>query len=250
MSKMVIKCKFNFFQYLGKMPRYFFVLYLLLLIPTFWAIFVWKDILYGINLLLIYLGVCLGIKLWSKLSLAFKFVVLTVIFSYITEILSVYLAYFYKNGMPAYHLGLPLLFISTTVVFKGVFKNKLFKFLIPYLIVCTSFILLMSSKMSIYDFPVHGNLFFSFSTIIFSLFALKKIAFSNVKTKLTKNPFFWFILGSLFFYFLTFFTYGFWLKPNYYPNWILLLMMISNIILNSCYLYSIWLSTKEHPTNG
>lgn len=240
------------FQYLGSMPRYFFVLYIFLLLPTCWAIFVWNDFLYGINLLILLIGVCFGINFWQRISLALKFVVLTIAFSYLIEILSTYLAYFYKNNMVMTHIGLPFLFISTTAVFTGIFKNHIFKlwFLIPLLLLGFTFILLMSNYQGSKVFPTYGNLFFSFSTIVFSLFALKKIAFSNVKSQLTKNPFFWFILGSLFFYFLTFFIYGFWLKPNYHPNWLLLSMLISNIILNSCYLYSIWLSTKENPTNG
>jgi hypothetical protein len=244
---MVIKRKFNFFQYLGKMPRYFFVLYLLLLIPTCWTIVVSKDILYGLYLLVLYVSVCFGINEWSKLHLAFKFVVFTVICSFLTEVSGTYCGYFYQNNMPVYHLGLPLLFISTTLVFTGVFQSKKFKFwfMIPCLIAGSSFLLALSYFEGLSEMPRFGLLFFSFSTIVFSLFALRKIAFAHIKTQLTTNPFFWFIFGSLFFYFLTFFIFAFWLISNYQPEWLLILMKLSNIVLYTSYMISIRLASKQ-----
>lgn len=232
------------------MPRYFLILFtLLLLTPSAIVSYWYLDVIYSLNLMIIVLSIIFGFSKYSLLSTSYRVLLFYVLLIYLSEIISAFSAYFLKTNMLVSHITIPIqLTIFSVLIYRLLNRRKL-KW--GYWILAVSLLILLLVILSIVQgtekFNSIGIILFSVVVISSVLFVLKEIATSVTSIKLKNRPEFWFSIGSLVFYSVTFFLYGFMWMPGNKPEWTYTLIMYSNLFMSICYLLSIYKSAKSIP---
>lgn len=233
------------FQYLGFMPRYFLYFpFVILLFPTIGAIILYKDWMYGTNLLVLLIGVVYGI-LNSKRKKGFPFqVCIYLIVVFMCELLSAFSAYFYHTNTLIYHIALPLQFLFLSLAFEVIFDYslKLKKIWRVFQILVFGSFWLISNYQGFNQFPSLGTVLLSFIIVVLCLFTLKKMALSPSQSKLRNNPYFWFVIGCFVFYSITFFVCGYLYLPEIKPEWTYTLLLSTNIFIHLCFFVALYKS--------
>ncbi len=230
------------------MPRYCLILFtLFLLIPTAIVSYWYSDIIYSLNLILIAISIIFGCAKRSSLSTTYKILHLYIIIIYLSEMTSAFSAYFLKTNMLVSHVLLPIqLIVFSWFLFCLFNQKKSTKF---YWLITLAFLVLAMSTLSaiqgVDKFNSIGIILFSMIAISSSLFSLKKIALTVNSEKLQNKPVFWFSIGNLAFYSITFFIYGFLWMPGIKPDWTYTLITTSNLFMSACYFLTMYTSVKS-----
>lgn len=239
-------------QYLGIMPRYLFAstLFLLLLVPTLRVSFWYDDVAYSLNLLILQFAICLASINLHQLRTHYKYFVIYLALVYSSEIASAFSAYYLHTNMYISHLIPPLQIVLISFVLFGILKIS--KNLRPHWILGISILVALLIGLSAFygtsQFASIGIILFSFFMVVGALFVLKKIALSSSTLSLYQHPDFWFSIGSLTFYSVTFFIYAYLWMPGVKPAWTYTLIIFSNVFMSCCYLLSLLKEIKFNKT--
>jgi lysylphosphatidylglycerol synthetase-like protein (DUF2156 family) len=191
-----------------------------------------------------------GLVRFSKLTSPFKLLLLLVSYVFISElIIRFVLPLMTKNVSPAYHFTVIVLIIFYALMYRKLFsKDPKLRRLIVVLAVILGTIALLNSffYQGLFLFPSFSIAAQGILCIFLSLMMFKKMIESPTKTLLTKQPLFWFNLGTLSFYSFNFIGIIFYneYELEEMTYWLFYLNVIGNWILYSFYLLSFYLNQK------
>ena len=175
----------------------------------------------------------------SKPYSLFPFYFLVIMFF---EMLSKYMAYHDGNNKAVYHVLIPIQILAYTYFYLKAFKNKKTQFtvlgvglLLTCFCICNSLFV-----QAVTDMPTYSFIVISTFVIVLSLIVFKKILEHPTKLKIFAHPLFWFNLGSLVFYCLTFFVFGYLDFMVNSPNWVSYIIWVSNMIMYITYFISFY----------
>lgn len=99
-------------------------------------------------------------------------------------------------------------------------------------------------------FPSYSIFLLSLFTVFLALMAFQFMLKQPVDRSPLKIPLFWFSIGNLFFYCITFFIFGFFTpfvrRSGGLPEWGFIFIFSANIFLYTCYLVALCLERKEN----
>lgn len=195
-------------------------------------------------------GSIYGYTKFSRLSRAFKFLVILVSLITVSETISRILAYTITITVPAYHFLIPLQIIGYTLIFKELFISK---YIQKTLIGIGIFVFIISISKSIVSglgsFPSLNISVLSLQLILSSLYLFFQIIQNPTESSIFKISQFWLAVGTLIFYAGTFtiFTLSEYiiLKGYQMPKWKSALNTILNCILYGSYFVSFYLESRN-----
>ena len=202
------------------------------------------DSRYFIYLFVLSAATIYGLVHFKKLSIPYQILVCYLCITLLSETLSRYLAYKIGNSMPAYHLLIPvqILFYS---YFYAQFLSKS-KQVRSFIFASGGVVLLLCIANSwfvqgILTMPSNGIMLLAMLVITLTLFQFKQMIVHSTNVKLIKHPLFWFNLGGLVFYCLTFFVFGYYNLPGTAPDWAFFMILATNLIMYCAYFYALHL---------
>lgn len=198
---------------------------------------------YFYYLTLLFIVALLGLLNRKKVSKRYIALTVLVTIVFLSEVLSRILALKDGSSMPIYHVLAILECVLYWNIYKNVFRSKSISFL--YLatgIICISNSLFVQ-ELSV--FPTNSMIALSFAVITSALFHLKRMLEHADDSSLLRNPDFWFNIGTIFFFSITFFAFGLMnIGMHLLPYWIYDLIYAANIVLYTCYGVSIYLNSQ------
>ncbi|XOV68013.1 MAG: hypothetical protein ACFHU9_02345 [Fluviicola sp.] len=198
---------------------------------------------------LIYISILLIISLYGMITYRkhdqrFKYLILLVVFVFVSEVMTRVAAYTWRSSMPVYHFMVPVQLVLFWLVYSTKLKNTLLAILFGSAFLFSLFY--SGFAQSILTFPSIQICFLSFVVILASLVDLKGLLKTSTQLKLSENPNVWFNFGNITFYSLTFFIFGLMnISIDIFPDWIYTFIFFANLILYVCYGIAIHYSRKN-----
>lgn len=204
---------------------------------------------YYIQAILLLLCTLIGLSVYSKISSKYKLLLVLVIVGFIGEILSNIFSFVYESNSQVFHFLIPI----QSLIFGFVYAhNNDHKKIILLMFSIISLLCVFNSSFyqELVEFPSFSLILLSFGLILISLLDFKRMLYIPTKIKLHYTPDFWFNLGTLLFFSMSFFVFGFinlGLKIGF--GWQSNLILVLNIIMYSCYGLSIYLDSRNSSKN-
>lgn len=184
-----------------------------------------------------------GLKQRNRLSLRYRALSLLVSTVFVSETISRILSYTIGNSMPTYHFLIVAEFIIYWYLYhkKGnILWGALFLSGVLYSLLNSLYI------QSFWEFPTNAIILLGFCIVLSSLLDLKKLLRTPETLKLTAQPDFWFNLGGLVYYSLTFFSLSMMnIGMDVFPDWIYHLIFFASNVMYIAYGYSIFLNSRN-----
>lgn len=197
----------------------------------------------------------LGILKYSRLSIPYKMLVQLIILSFITETSTRIMAYGYGQTYPIYHFFLLASAIYHFRIYSTLLpKLKAVKWLLTIYLssVLIIEIVTITIQGSLSFFPSLGLVGNSFFLVIFGLLLFRSMLRTPKPISIFIQPAFWFNAGTMFFYSITFFVFGYFKQimdaSQSMPEWCYSVIRISNFILLACYFLAIFFDSKFRET--
>lgn len=200
---------------------------------------------YYIQAVLLLICTVIGLSVYSKISRKYKIVLLLVLVGFIGELMQNTFAFIYNNNNPVTHFLIPV----QSIIFGFIYiQNHNNKKIVPLIFAIISLICLVNTAyfQELSTFPSFSLILLSFGLILISLLDFKRMLYVPTNIKLHYTPDFWFNLGTLLFFSMSFFVFGFinvGLKMGF--DWQSNLIIFLNIIMYSNYGYSIYLDSRN-----
>lgn len=194
-------------------------------------------------LMLLLFGACIGTYKFQTLRPPFRAISLYLLAIFTSELIAELLSVKEANNMIIYHALIPFQLIFYTWIYRKILTvtNRV-KAILYILSFCFIALSLLNSI-----FIQNHLLFPSNSLLLISLFVLSNslLWFKSVITKpnalpFNKQPEFWFNIGNLFFYSITFFVFGFYNYIAVQQEWIFNLIWMANLFMYVCYILCIY----------
>lgn len=207
--------------------------------------------------LILMAGSAYGLSCYRLLPRPYRLLTQMLMITLISELLSHFLKAQIGTNYPFYHV----LQVIQILYYGGIFYFLIRNFepkprWVMYIAIAFSVVsIIVSMAQSIFTFPSIGNILLSFYVVIMALILFVKMVKTPEETRILSQPPFWLGSGSLFFYSITFFIFGYFdflvnsgLSP---PKWANLLVYFSNFILYGSYLMTLYLAAKKpnRPTS-
>ncbi len=187
----------------------------------------------------------IGAVRFLSIRSSFRLLLLLILFNLICDSFGRWLSYEIGTNNPIFHLQLPFHGILYWIILKktvnlGIGWNYIFIFSITFSITNS----LMFQSLIV--FPSYGVIVMALIIVAASLYGFYTLTETTISIPLSKKPEFWFLLGNILFFSVTFFSFG---LINFIhsslPNWIIWTIYTCNIILYLCYLICIWVESKS-----
>jgi hypothetical protein len=183
---------------------------------------------------LIYLCLLLTLVIYSvynykKTSSPFKLLTLLIMFTLISESMTLNGLFPIKNTLILYHVLLPLTMFMLWLIFNKLPNNKRnIDFIIMIIFVLSAIGNSIWQQTAL--FPSNGLALLCVLGVWLSLQTFKKMLLLPIQVKITKQAVFWLSASTLFFYSITFFTFAFF-HYHYGVEWLQRLNAYSVFIL-------------------
>lgn len=200
-------------------------------------------------LYLILLAFCslVGLLKWGNIQKDFRPLVFYVSIILISEITGKYLAFTQNNSMVVYHFLVPIQMLFYGLMYWSFVENKIRPLvcILTFIALFTS-IFLTLNYIGLNSFPNLQITMLTLQVVPLVLFSFKHLLAKIQTVGLHNNPLFWFNVGNLIFFSVTFFVFGFYNTPYFIPEWAYVIIWVSNMLLYGCYLACLFL-TKLKP---
>jgi hypothetical protein len=200
---------------------------------------------YIVYLILLISVLVFGIIQFRRLSGRFKILLYLLIIVLVSEISSRILVVKLETSLPTYHFLIPIQVVVYGLIYAYPYKNKT----MTYLSFGICFLLCLFNTLfiqDIFDFPSYSLILLSTCLIISALLDFNRMLKVPTSIKLLSLPDFWFNLGTLLFYSMSFFVFSFLNEGiQFYPIIQLLYIVILNLFMYSSYGYSIYLDSRK-----
>lgn len=161
------------------------------------ALIITRAIYYGVLLL----GIALGIKNFKSLALPFKWLLVLLVVTLITEVIALGLALTIRTSGPVYHINTVLFFGLVNGIYYHLSENKILKLFTIYSI--PVFVLLAVLNVlfleSFFRFPVFTSVIEGLKNVFLALFFFVVLLKDTEETDILKNKRFWLNCAILFF---------------------------------------------------
>ena len=209
------------------------------------------SIRFIIYLSLIAIILIYGLIRIKKINPPFKFLVLLIGLTLLSECISRLYGFYYKTTFPVYHFYIPFAILLNSFIYLKLldFNSKIqssiqgVTLLFITLSILNTYFLQTINTFSSYGIILHG-----FQTLLLSLILFFKMLQEPSETPLRKQAVFWFNTGNFVFYGMTFTIfalYNFYYQTVKMSSWVYLVIWFGNIFLYSTYFIAIYLNSKE-----
>jgi hypothetical protein len=212
---------------------------------------------FAVYLFLIFSSIPYGFFHWKKLRRPFKTLVCMLLLIFISETLTRVTNHYLKSSRPLYHVLVAFELILYPAIYFQSFpkKNKMLRSIILGIsALAFAFSVLWSVNSNIINtFPSGSIMLLSLVVITCSLFAFN-FMLRQTHIALKENSLFWFNLGNLVFYTVTFVVFGLAnpLAARYggLPPWCADIVYLCNLTLYACYFLAIHKEVKSHGSHA
>lgn len=207
---------------------------------------------FNIYLVVLAITFIYGLVSYSRLTNPFKLLFLLITYVLVSEtIIRFALPKLVTNVTPAYHITVLVLIVLYSRIFFKLFEGDktLQKITLGSTLILGTLALINSFfYQGLRTFPSLGISAQGLLCILLSLLLFKKMLDTPSKTMLSKQPLFWFNLGTFSFYSFNFISFIFYNEFEFeeMTYWIFYLNVIGNWILYLFYLQSLYLNQKSH----
>lgn len=194
-----------------------------------------------------------GLKHYRKLPVYGRKIVILVLIVLFFEFLGRVSIHLFRNSFPSYHALILFQFILYSQIYLSIytFSNKIKKVVSIFAFLFSiSTVLISVFIQNLFVFPTYAFSLISFFIVLCSILGLSNMLNFPAQTPLYKQAVFWFTIGSLLFYAITFFTFGFF-NPiirilKIIPEWQNVFIWIMNLVLYGSYFLTLRLSLKSN----
>jgi len=208
---------------------------------------------FTIYIFLVAASIPFGIYHWKKLRLPIKILVCMLLIVFISESLTRVTNVYLKTSMPMYHILVAFELLLFPIIYLSSFPatQKYLRVVVGIVSLAGPFFSIIWSTHSniMQTFPSGSILLLSVTIIACSLFGFVFLL-KQPYLPLKENSFFWFNLGNLVFYTLTFLVFGLAnplaAQHGGMPDWGAEIIYYSNLTLYVCYFLTIYKEAKNH----
>jgi hypothetical protein len=202
-------------------------------------------------IVLVFVAVVYGIYGYKGFTKPFRILVVLVLCVFISECIGRWFAYNRGSSIPAYHLLIlaqmilyPYIYLTALPAGK---RLKMIITILAWIGFCFSVFNSLFLQ-TFFVFPSYSILLLSLFTVCLALLSFYFMLEQPVDKSPVKVPLFWFNLGNLFFYCITFFMFGFFTpfikRSGGLPEWGFIFIFAANIGLYTCYLVALRLEKE------
>lgn len=207
-------------------------------------------------LILILLALLYGLFAYRKLPVYGKGIVVLVGIVFMSECFTRLVIARCGTSYPSYHLLIPVQMLFYRFIYGRFFslgKMEVFFLNVFAIVAVVGSIAISLFFQSPFDFPSYGTSLISLLVSTYAILGFNSMLNNPVNKSLVKQPGFWFNLGNLLFYTVTFFTFGFF-NPlikllAILPEWQYIIIWCMNLVLYSSYFITLLLSEKPIAVN-
>lgn len=207
-------------------------------------------------LYLLLLGICslYGASTYRFLTTPYKLLFQLILLTFISELWALWLASEFGSNFPIYHILLPIQVAYYGLIFYWLLSKYKLRFLKHSMAILTFLLITINIHFSfvrkdILSFPSFGICLLGLFVVCAALLLYFNMLKSPLDIPILKQALFWFITGSLAFYSVTFFFFGYFnllVEKNIEtPNWGYNLIKITNYIMYTCYFITLWLDGRQ-----
>lgn len=207
---------------------------------------------FTLYILLVLIAALYGIYNYKDLSKPFRLLVVLMVCVFLSECYGRLLVYRYATSIPAYHLLiLAQMILYPYIYFTALPAGKRLKAVILVLmgIGCGFSVWNSMFLQTFFVFPSYSIFLLSLITVFLALLGFYFMLQQPVDRSPAKDPLFWFSLGNLFFYCITFFMFGFFTpfikRSGGLPEWGFIFIFTANMGLYACYMASLYLENTK-----
>lgn len=207
--------------------------------------------------LILFLGALIGFRRYHRLLKPFQLLTQLLTWTLIIEISSDLLKNYLGTNFPFYHFLLLVQFIYFLLIFyyflsKHIKTRNIVTFIGVYFTLLSIFVTFFYH--GFYEFPSINTLFFSIYTVLGSLILLLKMMENPISISPLQQGIFWFSVGTLIFYSITFLFFGYYnVHLNdmmLFPSWGYGFIRIANYLLYSCYFLALFFDSQKSTVNS
>ncbi|AEV31598.1 hypothetical protein Oweho_0582 [Owenweeksia hongkongensis DSM 17368] len=207
-----------------------------------------------VSYLLVILAVALfGLFRYKRLSPPFKTLVQLIVLSFLSEFSTRLFAYSYGHSYPVYHIFI----VASTLYHARIYYllkpiKNLLKWVIGIYVSTVLFIEMVSIWIqgNLAFFPSLGLVVNSFFLVSFGLLLFRNMLRSPKPIPIFHQAIFWFNTGTLVFYSITFFVFGYFkhimAQAQLLPEWCYGLIRFSNFVLLACYFLALYYNSQSN----
>lgn len=192
------------------------------------------------------LTLLIGLIRLKHLHSNYRWLLLLVFFNLICDTIARWMSYKVGTNYPIFHFQLPIHVILYWIIYKKTFQLN--KYWNAGFILCLIFILLNSAlQNSFWIFPSYGVMALALTILSVTLYGFLNLTKSKELIPIHNRPDFWFLLGNLMFFSITFFSFGLinFIHANF-PEWLIWSIYGGNLVMYSSYFVSISVEKKQH----
>lgn len=196
-----------------------------------------------------------GLLKYPKLSKPFKLLTQLIFCSFITEASTRIVAHIFGQTYPIYHVYIFISLVYYSLIYRSILPRTVFTSVVILAYLCVVTVIegvTIWQEHGLYFFPSLGLLSTSIFVIILGLLLYGGMLRFPKTTSIFKQGVFWFNSGTIFFYSITFFVFGYFKhfmdSSKSMPNWCYELIWVSNLVLQACYFLAIFFDSKFRET--
>ncbi len=183
----------------------------------------------------------------KNIEKSMKWFALYLLIIMVSELIARYLSYTVGNNHIVFHVMIPV----QILFFMSFYYHNLRKSISPkyfYLLLCI--VLIISLILSLRDgaiksFPSMQFVILGTTIILLSLLQFKEMILFPITQKIEKQPLFWFNLGNLIFFSISYFFLGVLGSLSKVPQWAYIILWSFNIVLYVCYFLFVTFSINQ-----
>lgn len=202
---------------------------------------------YFLYLFIILVGAVYGLYRFRILNAPFRLLALYLALVFVSELSTRFFAYYIGSSNPNYHVLIPLQIIFYILFFTQTLGFSKHKTHFLYAAGVIAILLSIANTLFIQPFfsmPSNSITLLALLVIALTLLQFKEMLTNVEQLTLGKNAIFWFCIGGLIFYSITFFLFSMFNPIGSVPTWGYEIIKVCNMVMYFCYGRSLYLYSK------